>query len=189
MVAARFGDDLTTDDVVTWGPRVENLDPGDLVGLIFSGCDSGLRSRLAAGPSGLVAGRNALAGPRGEVSAWVLSRAGVRVVLALSFAPNAMRDLAATGVLALEWPQPKHGAMEPGDEIEVAGGIESLAEGVPVTVRNLARGTQELLRHRLDARWLDILRAGGLVRHGLGNVQRLVGSRDSGMIHRVAGGA
>jgi aconitate hydratase len=166
MVVARFGDDLTTDDVVAWGPRALLLDPGALAQRALAGRDTGLAARMAeAGGSCIVARREALAGPRCEIAAWVLARAGVRVVAAQSFAPGASRHLAAAGVLALEWPRDGRCQLEPGDEIELAGGPETRGRGAFVTVRNLARGSQELHRHDLDARWAAVLHAGGLIRH------------------------
>jgi hypothetical protein len=99
--------------------------------------------------------------------AWVLARAGVRIVAARSLAPGVDRHLAAAGVLPLKWPQNGRCSLQPGDEIEMAGGLEALSEGSGVTIRNLARGMQELHGHDLNGRWLGVLRDGGLIAHAL----------------------
>jgi hypothetical protein len=72
------------------------------------------------------------------------------------------RHLAAAGSWP-RWPRDGRCQLQPGDEI--SGRRPRPAGGRVRTVRNLARGSQELHRHDLDARWAAVLRAGGLIRH------------------------
>ena len=54
-------------------------------------------------------------------------------------------------------------AVERGDDLELPGLPETPAPGRPLAVRDLTRGTQLAMRHDLDPRELEIVRAGGLL--------------------------
>jgi aconitate hydratase len=88
----------------------------------------------------------------------------VRAVLARSFEPAFRRQLVEAGILPLRLRilADERGIHE-GDELEIPGLPESLEPGKPVTVRNLARGSQLALPHDLSAREIEVVVAGGLL--------------------------
>jgi aconitate hydratase len=113
---------------------------------------------------------------RGEPQAAVavcLAELGVRTVVARSYAPGAEAALAHAGVVPLllrEVALP--GTLECGDELELSGVPESLVPGRAVVGRNLTRGTRLALGHGLAGRDVEVLRAGGIVPHVLGEPRK-----------------
>jgi len=165
VVLLRAGDDVDTSRVLPWGPRALALAPAALTRLAFAPLDPEFASRAErAGGGWLVAGREFLGGPRADLAAWVLGRLGVRVIVASSLARGAIDHLVRAGILPLESGVQDAAAIEPGDELELPGGLDVIKPGAAVTVRNLTRGAQALFRHRLDEHALSVLRAGGLMK-------------------------
>jgi hypothetical protein len=57
-------------------------------------------------------------------------------------------------------------SLRQGDELEIPGLPDALEVGRPLVVRNLTRGVQFAVSHGLDARELEIVKAGGLLARG-----------------------
>jgi len=90
---------------------------------------------------------------------------GLRAVLAVSFARIHWQNLASFGVLALEFADPADYERVDQDDVLVLKGIRgAIASGTAVTVRNDTRGETFVARHRLSARQVELLLAGGLIR-------------------------
>ena len=165
VVLLRVGDDVDAARVIPWGPKAAALAPAALTTLAFSPLDPGFATRAErAGGGWLVAGREFLAGTQADLAAWVLERLGVRVVVARRFAPGASDHLVRAGILPLEFGTLDAVAIEPGDELELPGGLEAIEPGAAVTVRNLTRGDQALFTHQLGEYAIAMLRAGGTMK-------------------------
>ncbi len=165
VVLLRVGDDVDARRVLPWGPRAAALSPDALTAYAFAALDPSFASRAErAGGGWLVVGRAFLGGPLADLAAWVLERLGVRVIVAGSLAPGASDHLVRAGILPLEYGVRDAAAIEPGDELELPGGLDVIEPGAAVTVRNLTRGAQALFTHRLDEQALATLRAGGSMR-------------------------
>ena len=164
VVLLRAGDDLSAARVLPLGPKLAALPPEELVELVFATIDRGFAARaLAAGSGWLVAGRGVLGGPRADLVAWMLARLEVRVVIARGYAAGAATALVHAGVLPLVASERDDRGLETGDELEMPGGFEAIEPGIPVTVRDLTRGTQLLLTHPLGPHEVVVLKAGGLL--------------------------
>jgi aconitate hydratase len=89
---------------------------------------------------------------------------GLRAVLAVSFARIHWQNLASFGVLALEFADPDdYGRVDQDDVLVIEDTRSAIASGIDVTVRNATRGGAFVARHRLSARQVDLLLAGGLI--------------------------
>jgi aconitate hydratase len=164
IVWAEVGDVVSAEDVLPRGARarkrIEDAEPGALFASRLGAWDGA----GATGNGVMTAGRRFGGGPRADEAAWALRRAGVRAVLARSFAPDAVRALVYAGVLPLESTRrPLARLARGGEEIEVPSLPEAVEPGHSVGVRNLTRGVQDALTHGLDAGLVDIWRRGGLL--------------------------
>jgi aconitate hydratase len=136
-------------------------DPAALTAWLFAGSGdfAGAARRHRGGF--VVAGEGFGAGEPAELAALTLGAAGVRAVLARSFAAGFEARLVRAGVLPLVLERDPHGAiLREGDELELPGLPGALEPGKPLTVRNLTRGSQCTVAHRLELRAIERLRAG-----------------------------
>ena len=131
----------------------------------FSASDPGFAARARANGGGFVtAGEGFGAGAVQPHASLVLTELGVRAVVATSFAPGCRAALIRHGVLPLVLASPGDGVeLKTGDELEITGLPEGLEPGRPLVIRNLTRAMQVIVNHDLDARAIEIVRAGGLL--------------------------
>ncbi len=143
--AVCLGPDIDTDLIIA-GRYLRTKDHGIWVSHVFEDLDPSLAGRLNG--SVIVAGRNFGCGSSREQAAIALREAGVRAVIAPSFARIFFRNAINVGLPAIECAVP----CTPGEEIafDLAAGIVE-ACGKRHTVRPLS------------PRMRDILAAGGLV--------------------------
>jgi len=88
----------------------------------------------------------------------------LRAVFAKSFARIHARNLANFGILALSFESPGDwDAIHPGDVLRLDDLQKTLKSGRRVRVENLTRGSVYTLVHRLSARQLEMVLAGGLI--------------------------
>jgi aconitate hydratase len=166
-VLLECGDRVGADRILPLGARQEKRlqDLAALSEFAFAPLDAEFAGHARRQGGGFVtAGRDFGAGEPGELAAVVLASLGVRAVIARSYAPAFVRRLTHAGVLAAEFRHERdEREIERGDELEIPGLPGALEPGRPLTVRNLTRGSQYTVAHRLDARAIDWLRAGGLL--------------------------
>lgn len=150
--ARRLGDDVNTDYLISSSRKKETLDPAVLKQYLLERVNPGFAASVRPGDL-LVAGRNFGCGSAMEVAVTVLQAAGIRAVLAASFARSFYRNAINNGLLAIE--------------CDTTG----INEGDRLTVRTTDRGIRvvnarsgvELEAAPLPGIMLDILEAGGLV--------------------------
>jgi 3-isopropylmalate/(R)-2-methylmalate dehydratase small subunit len=150
--ARRFGDDINTDYIISSTRKKETIDENVLKRYLLETIDPAFAASVQRGDV-IVAGRNFGCGSAMEVAATVILAAGIKAVLAQSFARTFYRNAVNNGLLPIECDTSD---VAEGDRIVVA------ARGGGVVVRNMTKGTDH------DG-WVpsgiaaQILAAGGLV--------------------------
>lgn len=114
--AIKFGDNVDT-DVILPGRYLVFTDPGELAKHAMEGLDKGFPER-AKGGAILVAGENFGCGSSREHAPIALKSAGVRAIVAKSFARIFYRNAINIGLPALESEEAVEGISE-GDELKV----------------------------------------------------------------------
>ena len=150
--AHRVGDDINTDDIISSSRKKETLDPQLLKEFLFELSRPGFATEIEDGDV-LVAGSNFGCGSAMEVAVTTLVAAGIRVILARSFARTYYRNALNNGLIPLECDV---------FEIRDRDHIEVVISGREVQVTNLTRNA--LIRVRpLSPIAHELLRAGGIV--------------------------
>lgn len=147
----RFGDDVNTDEIIP-GRYLTIYDPGELARHVFEGTRDEFREAVREGDV-IVAGRNFGCGSSREHAPLALKGAGVRVVIARSFARIFYRNAINTGVLPVICPD--------ADQIEEGMTIEMHADEGYLLV-----GERRLPVEEIPGFLREIARAGGLVAYG-----------------------
>lgn len=154
--------------LLSWGPRLVALraDADALAAHLLSGGGEEIVARSRAHGGGVVvAGRDVAAYEGLDAAPRALAAAGVRVLIAVSFAPGARRRFAQHGVLPLTWRRADDAqTVAVGDVLELAGLPESLQPGEGVELRDLTTGWRLDLEHGLGVADLETLAAGGWLR-------------------------
>lgn len=153
--ARLLGDDVNTDYIISSTRKRETIDPNVLKQFLLETVDPAFAASVRDGDI-LVAGRNFGCGSAMEVAATVPRAAGIRAVLARSFARTYYRNAINNGLIPVECDT--SGVCE-GDRLV----IELGGEGLPV-VRNETRQTL-MQAQPLAPQMLRILMAGGLVQY------------------------
>jgi len=151
--AVRFGDNVDT-DVILPGKYMTLTDRVELAKHAMEGLDSTFATKIRSGAI-VVGGRNFGCGSSREQAPLALKHAGVRCVLAESFARIFFRNSINIGLPVLEC-RGISGKVEEGDELAV-----DLEKGV---VENRSKNST-LQATRLPSFIMEILRDGGLIEH------------------------
>ncbi len=151
--AAMFGDNVNT-DVILPGEYLTLTDPVELAKHVMEGLDQTFSGRVESGVI-MVAGRNFGCGSSREHAPLALKHAGVRCILAESFARIFYRNSINIGLPVFEC-RGILGEVEEGDELEV-----DLETG---SVKNLSKNSV-FCAFRLPKFILEILSEGGLIEH------------------------
>lgn len=149
-----FGDDVNTDYIVTSRRKRDTIDPARLAPYLLESIDPGFAASIEPGDL-IVASRNFGCGSAMEIAATVIQAAGIRAVLAKSFARSFYRNAINNGLLVVECDT---GAIGEGDRLSVR-----LDQAV-VAVANLTRGLA-ITGSPFPPIMADILGAGGLVEY------------------------
>jgi 3-isopropylmalate/(R)-2-methylmalate dehydratase small subunit len=147
-----MGDDVNTEYIISSSRKKETLDPELLKAYLFENLDPALARSIVQGDL-LVASKNFGCGSAMEIAVSVLLAAGVKAVLARSFARTFYRNAINNGLVPVEC---NTTGIHEGDRL-----IVSLDEKA-VVVRN-ETGNQALVGSPFPSIILDLVTAGGLV--------------------------
>jgi 3-isopropylmalate/(R)-2-methylmalate dehydratase small subunit len=150
--ARRFGDDINTDYIIQSTRKRDSLDPQVLKQYLLETIDPSFAGSVQPGDL-LVAGRNFGCGSAMEVAATVVVGAGIKAVLAMSFARTYYRNAINNGLVPVECDT---GDIHEGNQLSV------LLTDQEVAVENRATG-RRIAGRRLPEIVLQILAHGGLV--------------------------
>ena len=149
--ARRFGDNINTDYIIASTRKRDTLDESVLKRYLLEAVDPAFAATVQPGDL-LVAGRNFGCGSAMEVAATVILAAGIRAVLAHTFARTFYRNAINNGLLPIECDTT---AIREGDPLTI-----EFEAGAPA-VTNQRAGERRPGRP-LPPIMLDILNAGGL---------------------------
>lgn len=168
-VLLKVGDDVSTDEIMPAGaailPYRSNI--MEITKFVYSRVDETLYERSRAyQESGFlwVGGDNYGQGSSREHAALAPRYLGLRAVVAKSFARIHRQNLINFGILPLTFADPAdYGAVEQGDQIEIADIHVNLRPDSGLTVINPTRGETYKVEHHLNQRQVDIVLAGGVL--------------------------
>ncbi len=146
-----LGDDINTDYIIASARKRETIESEVLKQYLLETVDPGFAASVQPGDI-LVAGRNFGCGSAMEVAATVPVAAGIRAVLARSFARTYYRNAINNGLIPVEC---ETGTIREGDALTV------VVAGT-LTVRNETRN-ETIQARALPPNMVRILEAGGLV--------------------------
>lgn len=150
--ARRLGDNINTDYIIASTRKRDTLDESVLKCYLLETVDPSFAASVRPGDL-LVAGRNFGCGSAMEVAATVIVAAGIRAVLARSFARTFYRNAINNGLVPIEC-ETEH--IREGDTLAIQLG------GSSVTVVDVSTG-QTVTSTAVTGIMLEILEAGGLV--------------------------
>ncbi|MFL9869496.1 alpha-IPM isomerase [Paraburkholderia fungorum] len=149
--ARRFGDDINTDYIISSRRKRESLDPDVLKNYLFETLAPEFAASVAAGDV-LVAGKNFGCGSAMEVAVTAVIGAGIRIVLAQSFARTYFRNAINNGLYPIEC-----------DTSQIADGDTLEIEIGPRILVRCTRNDRAIEAAPIPHDILKILDAGGLV--------------------------
>jgi len=147
-----LGDDVNTDYIISSKRKRDTIDASALARYLLESVAPDFASSVRTGDL-IVAGSNFGCGSAMEVAATVIQAAGMRAVIARSFARSFYRNAINNGLLAV---QCDTSSIHEGDRLSIK------SEGDAMAVRNLTRGNI-VPASPLPIIMLRILDAGGLV--------------------------
>ena len=150
--ARRFGDDVNTDYIIASTRKKETLDESVLAQYLMEALDPQFAASVRPGDV-IVAGRNFGCGSAMEIAVTVILAAGIKAVLASTFARTFYRNAVNNGLLPIECDT---SAMREGERLAID------VDANAISITNLSSGvvTAGL---PLPSVILEIYQAGGLV--------------------------
>ena len=165
-VMLALGDNVTTDDILPAGAHILALRANipAISRYIFSNIDPEYHNRQKAAGDGIViGGRNYGQGSSREHAALAPRYLGLRAVIAESFARIHKANLVNFGILPLEFVDPSsRAAISQGDKLALSG-LENLAAGQTLTIKNITTNTGFEVKLDVSERQAELLKAGGLL--------------------------
>ncbi len=150
--AHKFGDDINTDYIISGKYKFKTLDMNELAKHVMEDVDPNFYQKIKPGDF-IVAGKNFGCGSSREQAPRALLAAGIRGILAQSFARIFFRNAINCGLLVLECDTSK---IQDKEELEIdplAGKVFNLSQGTVIETRPLPQVM------------IDILNEGGLVNY------------------------
>jgi aconitate hydratase len=167
-VELKMGDDVSTDEISPAGARAlpfrSNIPK--LAEFTFSRIDKGYAARAAErdGAHVVIAGDNYGQGSSREHAAITPRYLGVAMVIAKSYARIHWQNLANFGILPLEFTDPAdYDALDRDDVLHVEDLRNALSTSDTLTVTETANDRRITLCHRLSARQVEAILAGGRI--------------------------
>ncbi|MCD4813523.1 aconitate hydratase [bacterium] len=165
QVLSKFGDNITTDDIMPAGAKILPLRSNitAISEFVFSGLDSDFSVRAKSAQGGyVVGGENYGQGSSREHAALAPRYLGVRAVLVKSFARIHLANLINFGILPITF---KHAGdyekVEQGQQLSMPGLKARLIAGQSLLVRNETTQDEWEMECSLSPRQLKIILAGG----------------------------
>jgi len=162
--ARRLGDDVNTDYIIASTRKRETLDESVLTRYLLETVDPAFAASVRPGDL-LVAGRNFGCGSAMEIAATVILAAGIKAVVAESFARTFYRNAINNGLVPVEC---KTSDIMEGETLSI------VLDGGTATLMRLA-SAQPRVGSAMPEIMLQILGAGGLVPYLRANGGRLAG--------------
>ena len=152
--ARLLGDDINTDYIISSSRKKESLDPNILKQYLLESIDPGFADSVIQNDI-IVAGKNFGCGSAMEIASTILLAAGIKAIVARSFARTFYRNSVNNGLVPVECDV---SSISEGDRLSL-----SLTDG-QVRIHNTSEpDAADIIGRPLPAIMLDILAEGGLV--------------------------
>ena len=165
----KVGDNITTDHIMPAGAKIlpyrSNIPY--LSNFCFRQCDEKFSERCkAAGKGFIIGGANYGQGSSREHAALVPLYLGIKAVIAKSFARIHCANLINAGIMPFTFSDGSdYDRIDTDDTLALEGIREKIADGKPVTLKNLTKGEEYALDYDYSDRQTAMLLAGGLLNY------------------------
>lgn len=165
----KVGDNITTDHIMPAGAKIlpyrSNIPY--LSNFCFRQCDEKFSERCkAAGKGFIIGGANYGQGSSREHAALVPLYLGIKAVIAKSFARIHCANLINAGIMPFTFADGSdYDRIDTDDVLALKGIREKIADGKPVTLKNLTKGEEYALNYDYSDRQTAMILAGGLLNY------------------------
>ena len=165
----KVGDNITTDHIMPAGAKIlpyrSNIPY--LSNFCFRQCDEKFSERCkAAGKGFIIGGANYGQGSSREHAALVPLYLGIKAVIAKSFARIHCANLINAGIMPFTFADGSdYDRIDIDDVLALEGIREKIADGKPVTLKNLTKGEEYALNYDYSDRQTAMILAGGLLNY------------------------
>lgn len=165
----KVGDNITTDHIMPAGAKIlpyrSNIPY--LSNFCFRQCDEKFSERCkAAGKGFIIGGANYGQGSSREHAALVPLYLGIKAVIAKSFARIHCANLINAGIIPFTFADGSdYDRIDTDDTLALEGIREKIADGKPVTLKNLTKGEEYALNYDYSDRQTAMILAGGLLNY------------------------
>ena len=165
----KVGDNITTDHIMPAGAKIlpyrSNIPY--LSNFCFRQCDEKFSERCkAAGKGFIIGGANYGQGSSREHAALVPLYLGIKAVIAKSFARIHCANLIHAGIMPFTFADGSdYDRIDTDDTLALEGIREKIADGKPVTLKNLTKGEEYALNYDYSDRQTAMILAGGLLNY------------------------
>lgn len=165
----KVGDNITTDHIMPAGAKIlpyrSNIPY--LSNFCFRQCDEKFSERCkAAGKGFIIGGANYGQGSSREHAALVPLYLGIKAVIAKSFARIHCANLINAGIMPFTFADGSdYDRIDTDDTLALEGIREKIADGKPVTLKNLTKGEEYALNYDYSDRQTAMILAGGLLNY------------------------
>ena len=165
----KVGDNITTDHIMPAGAKIlpyrSNIPY--LSNFCFRQCDEKFSERCkAAGKGFIIGGANYGQGSSREHAALVPLYLGIKAVIAKSFARIHCANLINAGIMPFTFADGSdYDRIDTDDTLALEGIREKIADGKPVTIKNLTKGEEYALNYDYSDRQTAMILAGGLLNY------------------------
>ena len=165
----KVGDNITTDHIMPAGAKIlpyrSNIPY--LSNFCFRQCDEKFSERCkAAGKGFIIGGANYGQGSSREHAALVPLYLGIKAVIAKSFARIHCANLINAGIMPFTFADGSdYDRIDTDDTLALEGIREKIADGKPVTLKNLTKGEEYALNYDYSDRQMAMILAGGLLNY------------------------